>query len=151
MNPNGSITALTDRLPLLTVSSYKPRWFPTLDGGNAEGRLSDYLSNLCGGMRKRGSKQKQKPPYPRAQSVTPHEVEREGARSRIPIVNTNGTHAEKGSTMEGFIQFMSVLAPAGGVGLALAAFAVSRLRRDPGIYIERGQPRELPADMTISW
>ena len=55
--------------------------------------------------------------------------------------------------MEAFLQFMAVLAPAGAVGFALAAFAVSRLRRDPGISIERGKPRGVHAagDATLSW
>ena len=51
--------------------------------------------------------------------------------------------------MTEFIQVMAVVAPAGCIGLALAAWAVGRLRRDPGIVIERGIPHELPSD--LSW
>lgn len=50
-----------------------------------------------------------------------------------------------------FIQAMAIIAPAGCIGLALSAWVVSRLRRDPGITIERGVPRELPSDTGFSW
>ena len=53
--------------------------------------------------------------------------------------------------MESFLHFMMVLIPAGGIGVTLAALSVSRLRRDPGITIERGKPCELPSDTRLSW
>ena len=51
--------------------------------------------------------------------------------------------------MAEFVQIMAIIAPAGFIGFGLAAWAVSRLRRDPGIVIERGAPHELPTD--LSW
>ena len=53
--------------------------------------------------------------------------------------------------MTALIQIMAVIAPAGCIGFALAALAVSRLRRDPGITIERGVPHELPSDGSFTW
>ena len=53
--------------------------------------------------------------------------------------------------MEIFRQIMMVIIPAGCVGMALAAASVARLRRDPGIKIERGTPHELPTDTSIGW
>ena len=53
--------------------------------------------------------------------------------------------------MTELIQFLAIIAPAGCIGFALAALAVSRLRRDPGIRIERGTPHELPSDGGFSW
>ena len=53
--------------------------------------------------------------------------------------------------MDELIPLMTLLVPAGGIGMALAAFAVSRLKRDPGICIERGKPRIVPGDTTLNW
>ena len=43
--------------------------------------------------------------------------------------------------METFVHIAAVLTGAGSIGLMLATIAVSRLKRDPGIYIERGKPQ----------
>lgn len=53
--------------------------------------------------------------------------------------------------MEAYIQLATLFAPAGCVGMALAALAVSRLRRDPGIMIERGKPQKVPSDPSPGW
>ena len=62
-----------------------------------------------------------------------------------------GICPRKDGIMETFVQLIALFAPAGAIGMALAAFAVNRLKRDPGIVIERGKPQKIPSDTSLGW
>ena len=46
------------------------------------------------------------------------------------------------------MQLLAAFVFAGGVGLAIAALSIAWMRRDPGISIQRGAPRDPAGD---SW